>query len=365
MANKFFRSVLGLLALLAGLTLIGLSQTPAQQPKRICTGPGCDALSRAELFIKTFASSGNSKGLKTSDLEQEQKVINSFWQIDSIRRQVETGSMSQVDGDRSIDGFEKQIRAYIHDRGNEAYVLAATGQASDIQAIGKHLSGILSVARQDALMGREELAQEAQAKLVNILTTFSEKFASTCEQQMFPVEIALTLERQNELMGTGISVIHCANRKYTADFSDLGLKYHLETCSDLSPVTVWNETITGHVGEGDEGGDVNWDEKIVYDKDSEAAGTMQITEEEVEDDEGTVRVPNDAGPDAKPNGWASAPIPSTPARNLKKKRFMKIRKLPLSSFSKGGVNIEMLGNEPWMEAKIKSEDKPCSPVTEP
>jgi hypothetical protein len=365
MANKFFRSVLGLLTLLTGFTLIAFSQTPEQKPKRTCTGPGCDALSRAELFIKTFASSGNSKGLRTSDLEQEQKVQNSFWQIDSIRRQVETGRMSQEDGDRSIDGFETQIRDYIHDKGNDAYVLAATGQASDIPAISKHLSGILGVARQDALMGREELAQEAQAKLVNILTTFSEKFAGTCERQSFPVEIALALERQNELMGTGISVIHCANRKFTADFSDLGLKYHYETCSDLSPVTVWIEKISGHVGDEGGGGDVNWEEKIVYDKDLEGAGTMQITEEEVEDDEGTVKVPNDAGPNAKPNGWASAPIPNTPARHLKKKRFMKIRKLPLSSFSKGGVNVEMLGNEPWMEAEIKSEDKPCSPVTEP
>jgi len=365
MANKSVRSVFGLLALLTGFTLMAFSQRPDQQPRKTCKGSGCDALSRAELFIKTFASSGNSKGLRTSDLEQEEQVKNSFWQIDATRREVETGRKSKEEGDSIIDGFEKQIRNYVHDRGNDAYVLAATGQASDIPAISKHLGGILSVARQDALMGREELAQEAQAKMVYILTTFSEKFANTCEQQSFPVEIALTLERQNELMGTGISVIHCANRKFTADFSDLGLKYHFETCSDLSPVTVWNQTISGHVGEGSEGGDVNWEEKIVYDKDLEAAGAMKITEEEVEDNEETAKVPDDAGPNAKPNGWASAPIPKPPARHLKKKRFMKIRKEPLSSFGKDGVRPELLGNEPWMEAEIKSENKPCRPVTEP
>jgi hypothetical protein len=320
---------------------------------------------RAELFIKAFASSGDSKGLRTSDLEQEEKVKNAFYGIDATRVEIERGRLSKEEGEESIYKHERVIREYVDSKNFLAMVAAAGGRVSDIPAITKNLTVLLSVARQDALMGREELAQEAQAKMVNILTMFSEKFASTCEQQSFPVEIALALERQNELMGTGISVIHCANRKYTADFSDLGLKYHLETCSDLSPVTVWNETISGHIGEGDEGGDVNWEEKIVYDKDSEAAGTMQITEEEVEDDEGTVRVPNDAGPNARPNGWASAPIPNTPSRQLKKKRFIKIRKLPLSSFAKGGVNVEMLGNEPWMQAELKSEDKPCSPVTEP
>jgi len=224
-----------------------------------------------------------------------------------------------------------------------------------------------SVARQDAFVGREEVALLAQQRAVETLTTFSRQFANTCEQQSFPVEIALELERQNELLKTGISVIHCANRKYTAEFSDpgLGLKYHFETCSGLSPVTVWIQTISGHVGEGGEGGRVNWEEKIVYDGDLGAAGAMKITEEQIEQKEETVKIPDDAGPNAKPNGWASAPIPNPPSRPLKKKRFMKIPKEPMSHWGKDGVVPEWIKNGPWMEAEIKSEDKPCSPVTEP
>ncbi len=364
MANKSFRTVLGLLALLAAFTLLAFSQTPDQKPRNTCRGAGCGAMSRAELFLKTFYSSGNSKGLRTSEIQAQNLVINAFFGIDATMREVEAGRLSKKQGDEDIETYIKHIRGYIDSQSKDAMVIAVGGQVSDLLAMNKPLGGLLSVARQDAFIGREEVALKAQQYAIEVLTTFSQKFAETCEQQSFPVEIALELQRQNELMGTGVSVTHCANRKYTADFNDLGLKYHLETCSGIS-LPVWNETISGHVGEGSEGGDVHWEEKIVYDETLEAAGTMKITVKEIEEKEETVKVPNDAGPNAKPNGWASAPIPDTPARHYKRMLFMKIRKLPLSSFGKDGVRVEMLGNEPWMEAEIKSENKPCSPVTEP
>ena len=368
--NKFFNFLLGFLCngfvVLNFLLIVSAQAQEHQATRRTCKGDGCGAISRAELFIKTFASSGNSKGLRTTNIKQEIEVEQAFYNIDALRLQIERGNMTEQRGNSAIDSAEGVIRWYVHNKTDDAMVSASSGRVSDIPAITKNLSGMLSVARQDALMGHEELAQEAQANMVKILTTFSQKFAETCEQQTFPVEVALGLERQNELMGTNISVMDCANRKYTAQFSDLGLKYRFETCR--SPLqedfTVWNETISGHVGEGSEGGDVNWEEKIVIDKDVEE--NIKITEEEIEDNEETVKIPNDAGPNAKPNGWASAPIPNPPSRHLKKIRFMTMRKpVPLRDWKKDGFVPEWVANGPWMEAEIKSEDKPCSPVTEP
>ena len=160
MANKFFRSMLGLFGVIMGFTLIGISQTPDRQPGDSCRGSGCGAMSRAELFLKTFASSGDSKGLRTSDLEQEEKVKLAFYGIDATRLQIEQGKLTEQEGSFIIDGHEQVIRDYVHDKSGEATIRAASGRISDIPSITKNLSGVLNVARQDALMGREELAQK-------------------------------------------------------------------------------------------------------------------------------------------------------------------------------------------------------------
>jgi hypothetical protein len=60
--------------------------------------------------------------------------------------------------------------------------------------------------------------RKTRNRVVAILKTFSERFAQTCEEQDFPVDVAIELQRQNQLMGTDISLEHCANRLVTADF---------------------------------------------------------------------------------------------------------------------------------------------------
>lgn len=363
MRNRFFSSVIGLLAevfVVLISVLIVNAQAQEQQATRTCRGSGCAAISRAELFIKTFASSGNSKGLRTSQLEQEEQVRLAFYGIDATRVEIEAGRLTEQEGNFIIDGHEQVIRNYIHDKASEAKVRAATGQVSDIPVISKSIGKLLSVARQDALMGREDLAQRAQAEMVMVLTTFSQEFANTCQQQSFPVETALGLERQNELMGTGISLTHCMSRKVSAELSGQGIQYRFETCSDLSHFPEkWELKISGRiVGEGK--GELGfWDANFLWKGiKTEMGGEMEIFTGEIEIQEESVKIPDDAGPNAKPNGWASAPVPNPPARP-KKVQVLKMRIAPLHLVGDRAIH----GNytEGWLEAEVKREDKPCQP----
>lgn len=366
MTNKLFSSVIGLLAeifVILNFVFVVNAQTQERGAQRNCTGAGCAAMSKAELFIKTFASSGSSKGLRTSQLEQEEQVRLAFYGIDATRVEVEAGRLTEQEGTFIIDGHEQVIRNYIQDKAGEAKVSAATGQVSDIPAINKSMGKLLSVARQDALMGREELAQRAQAEMVTVLTTFSQEFANTCQQQTFPVETAIVLERQNELMGTGISLKHCMNRKFWAELSNQGVQYRFETCSDLMHFPKkWELKISGRVaGEGT--GENGWWEASFLWKGIKTTmgGEMEIFNTEIEVQEEFVKIPNDAGPNARPNGWASAPVPNPPARP-NKVQVWKMRIAPLHLIG----NRAIAGNytEGPVEAEVRREDKPCTDVTD-
>ena len=360
-ASAVAKRVLSAIVIIS-FVLAGSAQTQEQQANCNCSEKDCKKISRAELFIKGFASSGNSKGLRTSQLEMEEQVKNAFWQIDSTRRQVEAGKLTKEFGNLVIDGFEKQIRNYIHDKASEAKVRAATGQASDIPAISKSLGGLLSVARQDAYLGREEVALQAQQRAVETLVTFSQEFAKTCQKQNFPVETALGLERQNQLWGTDISLEHCMNRKVSAELSSQGVQYHFETCNDLSPSPKkWKLKISGRVageGKGDEG---FWDAKFLWKGiKTEMGGEMEIFSKEIEVEEESVKIPDDAGPNAKPNGCASAPTPKPPPQT-KKVQVLKMRIAPLHLIGDRAIS----GNytEGQVEAEVKREDIPCDPAT--
>lgn len=358
MMNKFFSSVLGKVFFILNLFLITNAQTQEPQATQTCTGAGCAAMSRAELFIKTF---GGSKGLRTSQLEQEEQVRLAFYGIDATRVEVEAGRLTKEEGEFIIDGHEQVIRDYVHDKGNEAKITAASGQISDIPTINRTMGKLLSVARQDALMGHEELAQRAQAEMVTTLTTFSQKFSDTCQEQKYSVETALALERQNALMGTGISLEHCQRRKASVELTSQGVRYQFETCNDLFHFTKkWDLKLSGRVvGEG-KGESGSWEAKFLWKGiKTEMGGEMDIFDEEVEVQDESVNIPDDRGPHGKPNGWVSAPVPNLPPRQ-KKIQVLKMRIAPL--FLIGDRAIQGNHTEGWIEAEIKRDD-PCNPVT--
>src|SRR5207244_3935982 len=122
----------------------------------------------------------------------------------------------------------------------------SSGLASDIPRIAKSIGSLMSIARQDALMGREDAAQRAQEKMVEVLKTFSNRFSETCGEQYFPADVALALERQNEILGTGIDLTHCAKRRLSAKLEHTRVRYEWTTCS-VDGTGKWKVTISGFI----------------------------------------------------------------------------------------------------------------------
>jgi len=171
------------------------------------------------------------QSLRLKSLElQAQQVLNAFYGINVTCEQYLYGKMPQADADRSLSGYERTIADFLHDLGSETSVLAARGQVTDMEAIRKQMTDVGTTARQSALAGEEELAEEARQKLVNAVVTFSGAFREACFDQTFDPRIAMALERQNELLGTGIDVTPCANRKFSADGTGGEIVWHFTHC---------------------------------------------------------------------------------------------------------------------------------------
>lgn len=332
-------------------------------------------LSRAELFIASFATTGAPKSLRTSELEMQEEVKSAFYNIDFAHKQMDLGIWSKQVGESIIDGFESQIRAYAHHHTNEALVLASSGQAANIPAISQSLGAIMGIARQDALFGREEVAMDAQRKLVQILETFSGKFSETCEKQNFPVEVALALERQNEMMGTGIDLMHCANRRLTAVIERPRLRHEWSTCS-TDGSGAWKLKVSGFVSGSGKSSRLsalgkrrvlgNWraDQTIVgpsfyhrYDgMRVTCAGGLELYSEDKDAEQPALPpVPNDAGPDSRPNHWPKAPVPDVPER-----KAIKVGTLRMEAGEVIGMDGYICPGD-WAQADIVVSDKPCQP----
>jgi len=121
-----------------------------------------------------------------------------------------------------IDRWDQNIRDAIREiarlsaqRAGDALQVAKAGRASDIDELRKNITVVVEAGRISQLMG-DASAEDQQRELVAILTTFSKKFSQTCEQQSFNPLIALGVKRQNEMLGTGVEVDHCANRVFEA-----------------------------------------------------------------------------------------------------------------------------------------------------
>jgi hypothetical protein len=108
-------------------------------------------------------------------------------------------------------------RDFLHDLGNQALSVAAKGQVSDMNAIRSTMTDIGAVGRQAALLGEDALAEESRKKMVDALVSFSKTFVEqSCWDQSFDDELPYSIQRQNEMLGTGIDVIPCAQRRFNA-----------------------------------------------------------------------------------------------------------------------------------------------------
>jgi hypothetical protein len=64
-------------------------------------------------------------------LEIEEQVKLAFYSIDRQRAEMAVGLQNREDSLRSIAGFEATIRNYLHDKVNDALILASSGRAAD------------------------------------------------------------------------------------------------------------------------------------------------------------------------------------------------------------------------------------------
>jgi hypothetical protein len=330
--------------------------------------PAPKGVSRAYVFLNAFGPTSNETGLRASRITDEMQVVSAFHAIDVLQAEMAAGKWSEHEGKEQIERWEDVIRTYADDRAKEALDVAGKGRASDIPKIRETLSPILAIARQDALMGHEELAQQAQAQLKRILISFSEKFVETCEQQNFPIELALELQRQNLMLGTGVDVWHCAGRKVTADISSQGVNYHFETCT-LRGDGEWDLTISGRVSGKGKGsihtnmtsGEGSWEanDLVFRGERTEAWGDLELVKQDVPEPATTAAVPKVDRSNAQPNGWPQEPPPPVfhPIPQTVTLQTLRVMTILLT----GSRGYNGMGAGSWAEGEIRRGEEPCRP----
>ena len=148
-------------------------------------------------------------------------------QIMMTCEQYRNGKIDFETADRALAGFEQMLADFNHELANEGMVLAAGGQVAQIDAIRKNLSTTGAIGRQAALLGLNELADEAWRTMVRTLTNFSTAFLQTCWTQRFADELPLGLNGQHQILGLDIDVMPCANRRFKGESTS----YTFESCS--------------------------------------------------------------------------------------------------------------------------------------
>jgi hypothetical protein len=181
---------------------------------------------RAEEFVrdklKAFVPSPE-QALRMRALEAEAEQVKlAFYGLGTTCEQYLRGTMEQDVADHSLQGYEQTIADFVHDVSSDVKAVAARAQVADLGVIRKALTEIGTTGRQAALLGEEELADEARKQMVETLTGFSTPFVNeTCWDQVFDDELPFSVNRQNEMLGTGIDVRPCAQRRFRAAVSPL------------------------------------------------------------------------------------------------------------------------------------------------
>lgn len=121
----------------------------------------------------------------------------------------------------------QQIARLAGQRTQAAKSMAERGSANDLPALRGLLTTVLQASRFNQLMGNEQDALAQHQAAVEIATTYAGRFRETCYGQVFKPELALGLDRQQDLLGTGIDVTPCAKRRFSVEFPG----FKAENCS--------------------------------------------------------------------------------------------------------------------------------------
>ena len=248
--------------LLLSVTLTVAAAVPAHaQGSRAmaqdCRGASADSPAnrqKAERWVqdrlKAFLPTPD-QALRMRSLElQVQQVLLAFGSISSTCAQYLAGTIERALADTALSGYEKTIANFLDDTGKEVLFRASLGQVSDISVIRKTLTDIGTTGRQAALLGEDELAEQSRKKLNDALVSFSRTFVDqSCWDQVFDDDLPYNLQRQNEMLGTGIDVLPCARRRFSAQVSVI----MFESCTVRGVGdwrVTWNMTAPGTGGGG-------------------------------------------------------------------------------------------------------------------
>jgi hypothetical protein len=204
------------------------------------------AASRAdERWLRGFGPEPGAPSLRSTSPQggESEQVLLALRSIRSTCRQYKAGQVSEADADLWLDGYERTISNFIHDRANDTLRAAATGEVARIGQIREGMTSLVGVMRQSALSGDEKLAEESRAAMIRMATVFNEAFQKTCFEQSFDPEIAVALDRQNKILGIGIDVLPCANRRHSI-VVESGIRYEFRNCS-RGGEGYWRIKVTG------------------------------------------------------------------------------------------------------------------------
>jgi len=187
------------------------------------------ARKRAEDWVKDKLKAFHpspEEALRMLRVENEAEHVKlAFFSITTTCEKFRNGTLSREDADLTLSGDEQRIADFLHELDNQAKVLAATAQVADLEKIRASLTTTGAVGRQAALLGEDALAEAARKQMVQTLVTFSDAFVDrTCWDQVFDDALPFNIHRQNEMMGTGIDVRPCAQRRFKAFVSPLSFE---------------------------------------------------------------------------------------------------------------------------------------------
>lgn len=125
----------------------------------------------------------------------------------------------------------RQIARLAGQRTGSAKSIASRGAAADLPVLRGLLTTVLQASRFNQLMGNEAEALAQWGSVVDIAKTFASSFRQNCYGQVFEQDIALGLDRQQDMLGTGIDVTPCAKRRFSIELAE----FKFENCS------IWTE----------------------------------------------------------------------------------------------------------------------------
>lgn len=121
----------------------------------------------------------------------------------------------------------RQIARLAGQRTSTAKSIAARGAAADLPTLRGLLTTVVQASRFNQLTGNEADALVQWQSAVEIARTYAENFRTNCYGQVFPQDLALGLDKQQVMLGTGVDVTPCAMRRFSVELPG----FKAENCS--------------------------------------------------------------------------------------------------------------------------------------